>query len=53
MLLLIGCKCCPKEHKNCQGIYYSNNVCIMQISLGVLIVIAMVKKGFHIVGTLG
>ena len=41
-----------KRTKNkCQEIYYSNNVCMMQSSLGVLVVIATVKEGFNFVGT--
>ena len=43
----------PKRTQNkCQEIYYSNNVFIMQSSLDVLVVIAMVKEGFHLVGML-
>ena len=42
-----------KRAKNkCQEIYYSNNVCMMQSSLGELVVIAMVKEGFNFVGTI-
>ena len=41
----------PKRTQNkCQEIYYSNNVCMMQSSLDVLVVIAMVKEGFYFVG---
>ena len=41
-----------KRTKNkCQEIYYSNNVCMMQSTLGVLVVIAMLKEGFNFVGT--
>ena len=43
----------PKRTQNkYQEIYYSNNVCMMQSSLDVLVVIAMVKEGFHFVGVL-
>ena len=43
----------PKRTQNkCQEIYCSKNVCMMESSLDVLVVIAMVKEGFHLVGTL-
>ena len=51
LLLITKLMCCPKN--KCQEIYYSNDVCMMQSSLGVLVVIAMVKEGFHFLGTLG
>ena len=51
LLLITKLMCCPKN--KCQEIYFSNDVCMMQSSLGVLVVIAMVKEGFHFLGTLG
>ena len=42
----------PKRTQSkCQQICYSNNVCMLQMSLDVLLVIGMVKEGFHVVGT--
>ena len=41
-----------KRTKNkCQEIYYSNDVCMMQSSLGVLVVIVGVREGFNFVGS--
>ena len=33
-----------KTQNKCQEIYYSNNICMMQSSLRVLVVITMVRK---------
>ena len=45
--------CCPKEQRTSVKKFTSvyNNVCMMQSSLGVLVVIAMLKEGFNFVGT--
>ena len=42
-----------RTQNKCQEIYYRNNVCMMQGSFDVLVVIAIVKEGFHLLGMLG